>query len=80
MSNDLPEIAQLFQDIRHLIDGAKQRAAIAINAEITLLYWQIGHLIRTEILNSQRAEYGKPSILNCQSTPLCFSFRAFAQL
>jgi predicted nuclease of restriction endonuclease-like (RecB) superfamily len=52
----------LFQEIRQLIDDAKQRAAIAINAEITLLYWQIGHRIHTEILQGQRAEYGKQII------------------
>ena len=39
----LPETAQtLFSEIRQLIDVAKQRAAVAINAEITLLYWQVG--------------------------------------
>jgi DUF1016 N-terminal domain len=58
MSNLLP-VEPLFQEIRQLIDGAKQRAAVAINTEITLLYWQIGHRINTEILQGQRAEYGK---------------------
>jgi DUF1016 N-terminal domain len=41
-----------------MIDAAKQRAAIAVNAEITLLYWQVGQRIQTEILQDQRAEYG----------------------
>jgi predicted nuclease of restriction endonuclease-like (RecB) superfamily len=49
-------------EIRHLIDAAKQRAAVAINAEITLLYWQVGDRIQTEILQRQRAEYGKQII------------------
>ena len=49
----------LFLEIRQLIDAAKQRAAAAINAEITLLYWQVGDRIQTEILQRQRAEYGK---------------------
>jgi predicted nuclease of restriction endonuclease-like (RecB) superfamily len=49
----------LFQEIRQLIDAAKHRAAVAINAEITLLYWQIGYRIQTEILQGHRAEYGK---------------------
>jgi predicted nuclease of restriction endonuclease-like (RecB) superfamily len=57
--NDLLPVEPLFQEIRQLIDGAKQRAAVAINTEITLLYWQIGHRINTEILQGQRAEYGK---------------------
>lgn len=49
----------LFSEIRQLIDAAKQRAAVAINAEITLLYWQVGKRIQTEVLQGQRAEYGK---------------------
>jgi predicted nuclease of restriction endonuclease-like (RecB) superfamily len=54
----------LFQEIRQLIDTAKQRAAVAINTEITFLYWQIGHRIQTEILQGQRAEYGKQIIVS----------------
>ncbi len=52
----------LFLEIRQLIESAKQRAAVAINAEITLLYWQVGDRIQTEILQRQRAEYGKQII------------------
>ena len=52
----------LFLEIRQLIETAKQRAAIAINAEITMLYWQGGDRIQTEILQGQRAEYGKQII------------------
>jgi predicted nuclease of restriction endonuclease-like (RecB) superfamily len=62
--SDLLPIEPLFQEIRQLIDSAKQRAAVAINTEITLLYWQIGHRIQTEILQSQRAEYGKQIIVS----------------
>jgi hypothetical protein len=36
MSDDLTQPSDLlFQEIRQLIDAAKQRAAVAINAEIT---------------------------------------------
>lgn len=52
----------LFQDIGKLIDTAKQRAASAVNAELTLLYWQVGKRIETEVLKGQRAEYGKQVI------------------
>jgi hypothetical protein len=61
MSNHLSQ-NPLLQEIRQLIDEAKHRTAIAVNAEITLLYWQIGHRIHTEILQGQRAEYGKQII------------------
>ncbi len=49
-------------DIRQLIDNARHRVAMAVNAELTLLYWQIGRRIRTEVLQNQRAEYGKQII------------------
>ena len=63
MTPYIQETAQtLFSEIRQLIDAAKQRAAVAINAEITLLYWQVGDRIQTEILQRQRAEYGKQVI------------------
>lgn len=66
MSDDLMQGSdeRLFQEIRQLIDVAKQRAAVAINAEITLLYWQVGKRIQTEVLQGQRAEYGKQIIVS----------------
>jgi len=49
-------------DIRQLIELARQRAAAAVNAELALLYWQIGRRIQIEVLQGQRAEYGKQII------------------
>ena len=66
MDNSLtpPTSKELFEEVRQLIDTAKQRAAITINSEITLLYWHIGKRIQTEILNGQRGEYGKQVLQN----------------
>jgi predicted nuclease of restriction endonuclease-like (RecB) superfamily len=69
MSTKLPEIAPLFNDIKSLIDSARQRAAVAVNAELTLLYWQVGQRINTEILKGARAVYGK-ELLPMLSTQL----------
>lgn len=70
MSDDLLQPSgQLFQEVRQLIDAAKQRAALAINAELTLLYWQVGKRIKVEVLKDTRAEYGK-QIINNLSTRL----------
>lgn len=52
----------LFNEIRSLIDSARQRAAVAVNAELTLLYWQVGQAVRSQVLKEQRAEYGKQVI------------------
>lgn len=50
--------ATLAADIRSLIDSARQRVAAAVNAELTLLYWQVGQRIRHHVLGAQRADYG----------------------
>ncbi|MDP3843861.1 MAG: DUF1016 N-terminal domain-containing protein [Oxalobacteraceae bacterium] len=52
----------MLADVRHLIDAARQRVASAVNAELTQLYWQIGRRISTELLQGQRAEYGKQAV------------------
>jgi predicted nuclease of restriction endonuclease-like (RecB) superfamily len=63
MSDKLTDSSdQLFQEIRQLIDTAKGRAAATINAEITILYWQVGKSIQNEVLKGERAEYGKQII------------------
>lgn len=54
--------ASLIEEIRTLIDTTRQRVATQVNTELTLLYWQIGKLIYTEVLAEQRAEYGKQVI------------------
>ncbi|WP_107850448.1 PDDEXK nuclease domain-containing protein [Oceanimonas marisflavi] len=50
------------QDIIALISQAKQRAVVAVNSELTLLYWHVGLRINQEILDGERAEYGKQVI------------------
>ena len=65
MSDSAPfptENIALVSEVRQLIDAAKQRAAVAVNAEISLLYWQVGQRIQQEVLLGERAEYGKQVI------------------
>ena len=52
----------LYSDIRTMIAEARKRAAVAINAEAVMVYWQVGTRIRTDVLKNQRAEYGKQII------------------
>ena len=54
-----PASTPLLADLRLLIYGARQRVASAVNAELTQLYWHIGHRINAALLQGQRAEYGK---------------------
>lgn len=41
-----------------LIDKAKQKAAVFLNAETTLLYWTIGDFINENLKENNRIEYG----------------------
>lgn len=54
--------ALLLNEVRLLIDSARERAAAAVNAELTLLYWRVGRCIRAEVLGGVRAEYGQQVI------------------
>ena len=45
-----------------MINATRKRVAVTVNQELTLLYWNIGKTIRTEILNNKRADYGKSII------------------
>ncbi|KKD01590.1 DUF1016 N-terminal domain-containing protein [Photobacterium halotolerans] len=47
------------QDVIALIQAEKQQAAVAVNAELRLLYWSAGQRIYEEILGRSRADYGK---------------------
>ncbi|AIO68961.1 hypothetical protein DM82_5631 [Burkholderia oklahomensis] len=51
--------ASLLTDIRRMIDSARTRTAAAVNAELTLLYWQVGCRIRDDVLGGERASYGQ---------------------
>ncbi len=52
-------VPALVSDVKRLIEEARQRVAVSVNAELTLLYWNIGKRIQTEVLGGARAEYGK---------------------
>ena len=55
-------IDDLYKRIVTLIENAKRNVAIKVNNEMTFLYWNIGKDITENILNNQKAEYGKSVI------------------
>jgi DUF1016 N-terminal domain len=65
--------AALLDDLRRLIRQTRQGVAQAVNSALVLLYWQIGHRIRTEILKQERATYGD-EILSTLSNKLAAEF------
>ena len=52
----------LVVDIKTLIEQSKQQIAVAVNSTMTMLYWQIGNRVKTDILQNKRAEYGQEVI------------------
>jgi predicted nuclease of restriction endonuclease-like (RecB) superfamily len=59
MSKEINPIPPITSDIKTLIEQSRQNVALAVNAEITLLYWKVGKRINDEVLGNERAEYGK---------------------
>ena len=53
----------LFNDLRELIDNARRKVAVTVNAETIMMYWSVGMRIRTEILKNKRAAYGEEIVL-----------------
>jgi hypothetical protein len=51
-------LGELAADLRSLIDTTRLRVARTVNAELVMLYWEIGSRIRRDILGDARAEYG----------------------
>jgi len=65
--------AALLGDLRSLIESARIRVAVGVNAEMVLLYWDIGERVRKEILDDSRAAYGK-QVVNILSDQLVMQY------
>ena len=50
---------ELLGDIRHLIEAAREQTARAVNSALVGMYWHIGKRIREEVLQNERAHYGR---------------------
>ena len=60
--------SRLIRDIRELIEAARQQTAQAVNSSLVMMYWHIGQRIRKDVLQNERAEYGKQIVSTCTST------------
>ena len=49
----------LVTDLRQIIEQARGHVAATANYALSIMYWQIGKRINTEVLDNKRAEYGK---------------------
>jgi len=67
MSKALPpggSAQQCFLDIKWMIEEAKLSARKAVNSRLVALYWNVGKRINDEVLNNERAPYGKQLVEN----------------
>lgn len=57
------DITDLYNPVYQLINDARKRVAVFVNAEATNLNYRVGSFIRTYILEGNRAPYGKEIII-----------------
>lgn len=50
---------RLFRDVCTIVDNARGRVALSANAEIVLMYWNVGDRINRGVLGGKRAAYGE---------------------
>ena len=76
---NLPDTSSLLTELRQVIADARQSAAVAVNASLTLMYWRIGQRVRSEVLQGERAGYGE-QIVATLSRQLSVEFgRSFSE-
>jgi len=63
----------LLSELRGLIASARERLAVSVNAELSLLYWNVGQRINRHVLGNKRAEYGA-HVIEGLSQKLCGEF------
>lgn len=58
LPDDVAALEPLHAELRALIAASRQRLAVAINAELSRLYWTVGRRLAAEVLGGERARYG----------------------
>ena len=59
----------LLSEVCRIIDEARQNVVVVANSALTMMYWHIGKIINTYVLDNRRAEYGQ-QIVSALSTKL----------
>ncbi|MBO7101744.1 MAG: hypothetical protein J6V98_06965 [Bacteroidales bacterium] len=55
----IPVHPMLIDDLRRIINRARANVALKANAELILMFWEIGERINREVLGNKRAAYGQ---------------------
>lgn len=77
MTKDLTN-KELLKDLRELIEAGKHQLERQVNSTMTQVYWRVGKRINEDILNHQRAEYGKQIIPSISKDLVMLYGKSFA--
>ena len=64
MKKEIETANDLAKNIKQLIEQSKDQVALSVNTSLSMMYWQIGVRINSEIMQNQRAEYGKKIVFS----------------
>ena len=67
------------KQITDMINDAKNKIEITVNSELVMLYWNVGKIIKTQILGEDKAEYGKSIIQNLSQELVSEYGRGYSQ-
>ncbi|TDN80606.1 uncharacterized protein DUF1016 [Salegentibacter sp. 24] len=57
----------LLKELSQLIEQGKHQIAVQVNSTMTLVFWEVGKRINEEILQNERADYGKNIVTTVSS-------------
>ena len=64
-SSQIAVIAEpLMQQLWELIENTRKHVASVVSDETTQLYWNVGNVVNTFVLQGSRAEYGKQIVVS----------------
>ncbi len=49
---------KLYDDVCDIIDQTRYRIAVHVNSEASIMNWNVGKIIKENVLHNARAEYG----------------------
>jgi len=67
------------EQITDIIKNARNKAEVAVNSELVMLYWNVGKIIKTQILADNKPEYGKSVIQNLSQELISEYGRGYSQ-
>ncbi|MEL6780336.1 MAG: PDDEXK nuclease domain-containing protein [Cyanobacteria bacterium J06597_16] len=53
---------KLYQEIKALIEQSKSQVVTQVNRVLVITYWHVGRAIKTTLVTSERADYGKATV------------------